>query len=241
MDPEELGELLRGINYDMDKTEFLVEGFREGFKIGHKGSTPPGYPRNHKVVSKKPWVVAYKLNKDLVKCRIAGPFETPPLGDFVLNPLGLVPKTTEDGRDLPSIALDNPSSYRMITDMRKSKVNEGIPSNLTKVQYTKFDQVIERCISLGVGAYLSKTYIASAYHNVPVHLSDWHLLGFQFQGSFFFDKCLPFGLATSCRIFEEISTAIEAIVHARLHRNEYLDHYLDDFIGSAGGEPQIMF
>ncbi len=85
----------------------------------------------------------------------------------------------------------------------------------------------------GVGSHLAKTDISSAFHHIPVHSDDWHLLGIHFNGKYYFDKCLPFGLSTSCKIFEEFACAIEALASAHLGRDQDIDHYLDDFIGSA--------
>lgn len=40
---------------------------------------------------------------------------------------------------------------------------------------------------------------------------DYELLGFtcNWEGKYYFDKCLPMGCRTSCKTFEEFSTAIE--------------------------------
>lgn len=232
VDPQKLGELLHEIHYESEKINFLVEGFSDGFRIGHQGERPPGYPQNHAKAEARPHVVYAKLNKELAAGRYAGPFTQPPFCDLVLNPLCLVPKTTDDGRDLPSIKLQDPASYRLISDLRKSRVNKTIPTELASVQYTKFDEVIQACIDLGPSTFLAKTDIASAFRNVLVHPQDWHLLGMRFHGAYFFDKCLPFGLATSCRIFEELARAIQALVRARLPQSP-LHHYLDDFIGGG--------
>ncbi len=148
------------------------------------------------------------------------------------NPIGLVPKTNEEGKNLLELDPHNPSSYRIISDLRKSKVNLGIVKEKAKVEYVKFDRVVQHCH--GPGCYLAKTDISSAFSHVPIHPSDWHLLGMTFQGQYYVDKCLPFGLSTSCAIFESISTAIEAVVTYYLRDTQFLNHYLDDFIGSSG-------
>lgn len=149
---------------------------------------------------------------------------------LVANPIGLVPKTSEDGQDLPRVAPHNPSSYRFITDLCRSGMNVCIPQDQTQVQYVKFDQVIAHCLEGGPGCYLAKTDIKSAYRIIPIAVSDRCYLCFRFQGRYFVDKCLPFGLATSCRIFERFATAIQEIAKAQINGSK-LEHYLDDFIG----------
>ncbi len=54
---------------------------------------------------------------------------------------------------------------------------------------------------------------------------------------YFFDKCLPFSLSTSCTIFEEVAKALEVLVRHHLWvEHQTLDHYLDDFIGCTTSE-----
>ena len=49
---------------------------------------------------------------------------------------------------------------------------------------------------------------------------------------FFVDKCLPFGCAISCAIFQDISDAIAHIVRCR-NRGKLNVNYLDDFLFAA--------
>ena len=64
---------------------------------------------------------------------------------------------------------------------------------------------------------------------------DWHLLGVHWQGCWYVDKCLPFGLRSSPALFDRLASAIEWILH---HNQgiQHLIHYLDDFFtaGPAG-------
>ena len=124
--------------------------------------------------------------------------------------------------------------HTFIMDLRRSGVNSAIPKEEATVQYTKFDDVVECCLKVGMHAYLTKTDIKSAFRNIPIAPRDHKFISFRFQGCYFVDKCLPFGLTTSCKIFEQVATALEAIARARL-MNQSLDHYLDDFIGCSSG------
>ncbi len=183
---------------------------------------------NHPTAKANPMVVLQKLNKEVDSGHMAGPFLTSPVDNIVTNPLGLIPKTNEQGLNLPSLFPDQESSYRMITDLKKSGVNQGIPEEFTKVQYSKFDQAVQLCIDERAGCYMAKLDIKSAYRNVPVHPDDRHLICCKFLNGFYVDKCLPFGLSSACSIFETVSTAMDALVQAALS-NPKLLHYLDDF------------
>ncbi len=120
-----------------------------------------------------PGVVFEKINKELKASRWAGLFNQIPIQGMVCNPLGLVPKMTDDGRDLPDLFPYQSSSYRLITDLRKSGVNAHIPKQEATVQYTRFDTVVGRCFQKEKGCFLAKTDIKSAFCHIPVHPSDW--------------------------------------------------------------------
>ncbi len=154
--------MLESIHYDEGKTKYLVQGFKQGFCIGHKGTLAKGNPKNHRIVAQYPHVIAHKL-KELCQGRIAGPFKTKPVKNFINNPLGLVPKTTESGDCLLELYPGVPSSYHMITDLKKSGVNATIPKDCSSVKYVKFDRIIEHCIRKGPGCCLARTDILSAF------------------------------------------------------------------------------
>jgi hypothetical protein len=83
--------------------------------------------------------------------------------------------------------------------------------------------------SLGINCLLAKTDIASAFRIIPVHPEDFELLGFKFQGKFYFDKCLPMGCSISCSVFETFSTALQWIACTKFGVKNML-HILDDFL-----------
>ena len=151
--------------------------------------------------------------------RVAGPFLSPPLINFHTSPLGLVAKK-------------EPGSHRIIHDLsfpEGQSVNSGIPSQCTKVHYQNLDDALEIIASLGVGCLVAKADIESAYRIIPIHPDSVHLLGFTWEGMFYYDRCLPFGLSVSCRIFEAFSSAIHWILE-HCFRVPKITHILDDFM-----------
>ena len=64
----------------------------------------------------------------------------------------------------------------------------------------------------GRGTYMAKTDILSAFRLFPVHPQDWELLGMKWEGKYYFDKVLPFGLRRAPSIFNQLSNAIEWIL-----------------------------
>lgn len=54
----------------------------------------------------------------------------------------------------------------------------------------------------------------------------------KWRGEFYVDCCLPMGLASSCRSFEKLSTAMEWVARNKLNI-PYIIHILDDFLIAA--------
>ena len=57
--------------------------------------------------------------------------------------------------------------------------------------------------------FLAKTDIKIAFRIIPILPRDYDLLGFFWQGKYYYDRVMPMGCASSCRTFEMFSTAIE--------------------------------
>lgn len=150
--------------------------------------------------------------------RIAGPFDDPPLTNFVTSPLGIVPKS-EVGK------------YRVIHDLsfpEGQSVNTYIPRENSEVQYDTIDKVISLVQYFGRGAFMAKSDIKDAFRIVPIHPSDYHLLGFTWKSKYYYDRCLPMGASSSCKIFEELSQALVWIMLNKYHASG-ISHILDDF------------
>ena len=82
---------------------------------------------------------------------------------------------------------------------------------------------------------MGKIDLKNAFRNVPVRPSDWELLGIQWKGNYYVDKCLPFGLRSAPFLFNQVSEAIEWSLQCN-HNVRNTVHYLDDFftVGGSG-------
>lgn len=76
---------------------------------------------------------------------------------------------------------------------------------------------------------ISKCDIKSAFRQIRVYPGDFDLLGLYINGNYYFDKCLSFRYAISCRIFEMFATFLEWLVRDQTSL-QTVHHYLDDFI-----------
>ena len=206
-------------DYDFEKKRFLVEGFKKGFPLFSVGQSIHYESPNLLSAKAQPQVVDQKIAKELDAHRLAGPFATPPFPVFRVSPLGIVPKKT-------------PGDFRMIHHLSYPKgksVNDGISREHTSVHYANIDKAIRRIKHSGVGSYLAKTDVKSAFRILPVNPQDYHLLGLKWKNQYYYDKCMPMGCASSCKTFESFSTAVEWIAQEKLGIANLL-HLLDDFL-----------
>ncbi len=151
----------------------------------------------------------------------AGPYTVPPYRHFRCSPLGTVPKTGSD-------------KHRVIHHLSWPRTGRSVNARIPhfECKLASFDDAAAMVQSLGIGAWMCKLDIAAAYKCIPVAPRYWHLLGMRWQGMYYFDKQLPFGMASSCAIWEQYATAAEWIVHHELNI-PHQRHYVDDFIVAA--------
>ena len=167
----------------------------------------------------QPNIVTDKLHKEIEAGSVAGPFSAPPFDNFVVSPLGIVPKKA-------------PNEFRRIQHLsylHENSVNSGIPVDFSSVLYASIQDAIVFVKRLGVGCYLAKTDIKSAFRIIPIHPGDYPLLEMKWQGNYYFHRCLPMGCRSSCAIFERFSTALEWAAKQIFQADEII-HVLDDFL-----------
>ena len=204
----------------------LILGFSNGFRIHYQGPRVSTFAKNLKSTVSHEAETRVKINKEVELGRISGPFTTLPISTLHISPIGLVPKKN--------------GTWRLITNLSyplEGSINSFIDPNEASVQYSSFDKVVNMISGLGKGALLGKMDIKSAFRLIPIHPSDFDLLGFKFKEEFYIDKCLPMGCSISCSIFEKFATFIEWVVMVK-SKEKTLDHYLDDFLfaGKDGSE-----
>ena len=83
-----------------------------------------------------------------------------------------------------------------------ASVNEGIRLGLCTLKYTSVEPVASAARRLSQGTLLAKLDIKSAYRLVPVHPSDRLLLGVLWDGAYYIDRALPFGLRSAPKILQ---------------------------------------
>lgn len=208
-------------NYpNKDVAQEIFHGFRDGFSLQYSGPRVPVDALNLKSARDNIQTVLSKLEKELTAGRVAGPFASRPLPTLRVSPLGLAPKKNGDFRLIHHLSYPKDTS-----------VNDFIDETACSVKYSSIDDAIEMVQTLDRGSELGICDIKQAFRLLPVSPADFDLLGFQINGEFYYDKCLPFGASISCSLFEKFSTFIEWAVKVHSsHRHPAILHYLDDFL-----------
>ena len=133
-----------------------------------------------------------------------------------INRFGVIPKVHNTGR------------WRLITDLShppSQSVNDGIDPTLCSLTYSSVEQVAAVAAGYPAGARLAKVDIESAYRLVPVHPEDRSLQAVEWQGAYYIDPMLPFGLRSAPKIFNALAEWC-----LRERGVQYVFHYLDDYI-----------
>ncbi|CAH1256970.1 Hypp1765 [Branchiostoma lanceolatum] len=197
-----------------------------GWPVGYDKPTPPRpVSRNHRSALEYAAHVAAFLDKETRSGATHGPFDAPPLTvPLMTSPLQTVPKRDSDSR-------------RVVVDLSfppGSSVNDGIPSReylgdpflLTLPSYAAFEDLLRQ---KGPGCLLFKRDLARAYRQIPVDPHDYHLLGYTWEGKFYFDSSLPFGLRSAAMACQRTTNAVSFLF---AEQGFSCTNYIDDFGGA---------
>ena len=167
-----LENLLIQTGYPDRERNFIVNGFRHGFRIGYKGPTNVKLTApNLKLEKPEHQVILWnKVMKEVkLKC-FAGPFEDIPFKEthYIQSPIWLVPK-------------DNGSDMRLIFHLSYPRgtgrsVNANTPAELCSVKYPDFNEVIKICLAEGKNCKISRSDMKAAFRNLGISKRDFWLL-----------------------------------------------------------------
>jgi Reverse transcriptase (RNA-dependent DNA polymerase) len=174
---------------------------------------------NHSSATNDPAVIQKEIDNDLHLGRLRRIEALP--DKFFCSPLGLVPKSSNGTQ----------TGWRRIFDLSSphgASVNDGIDSSFGELRYESFDLALAEIARLGKGTVMVKRDLKSAFRHIPICIQDHQYLIFEWNGRFYVDLFLPFGLRTAPFIFNLFAEALHWIL-----QNEFgwvVHHYLDDFI-----------
>lgn len=199
----------------------LCHNLRYGACVGYTGPRVPRFCKNLPTALAQPDIVTSNLAKEVALGRIAGPYDSPPFTNFQVSPIGLVPKK-HSSKFRTIFHLSFPKSGATSINHFSSKEDHSL-------QYITIDNAIKGIQSLGQGCFPAKTDIESAFRLIPLKPKDCELFGICWEGKFYYEKVLPFGLRSAPYIFNQLSDAIEWILVNKCSISSVC-HILDDFL-----------
>lgn len=208
--------------HDRELCDFL----EFGFPINYVAETlPRPWFGNHASARDYPQAVRNYLSTECELGAMLGPYDTPPLPFFHTSPMMTRPKKSSDAR-------------RVIVDLswpNGASVNSGIPRDCYlqrpyKLQLPTVDNLVSLIIEQGRGCYLYSTDIARCYRQLRSDPLDWPFLGLSFDGYFYCDMAIPFGLRWGAMAAQRTT---EAVCHLMSQTDDKVLVYIDDFAGVA--------
>ena len=239
-----LERLLIESNYDSVETDFLVQGFRNGFDLGYAGPVRRR-DKSHNI----PITVGSKIdmwNKIMVEVgegRYAGPYEQPPFEYFVQSPIGLVPKAGGKTRLIFHLSYNFKNGNKSI--------NHWTPAHLCSVKYHNLDHAVRTTLKLlnilnkdliegdkFQTVFYARTDLKNAFRVLPLLPGCWKWTVLCARHPltnalcYFINKNLPFGSSISCSHFQCLSNGLDHLVRHRFGggRVACTTNYLDDFL-----------
>ncbi|MCP3890193.1 MAG: hypothetical protein GY702_15175, partial [Desulfobulbaceae bacterium] len=206
--------------YDKFEKAQLLHNLNNGIRVPSSKdcSNQLDIPLNHNSTYSFQESVQKKISSNLDKGWVAGPFPIRPK-DLIVSPLASIPKKESGSRRV----------IHNLSHPYGDSVNSNIPSHFSKVSYETLDTCIDIIASIGEGTLVAKGDILDAYYILKIEKNSYKLLGFFWQGNYYFQKCLPMGLTTSCNEFELFSRAVQWILINKLNV-KHMSHILDDFM-----------
>ena len=164
----------------------LLSDIRQGCDIGYSGPQFAHTATNFQSAFSQPSVLDHALANECSFNRVLGPFDSPPLPNLRCSGLGLIPKQDGSWRTI----------YHLSAPPGKS-INDFINPDTYALSYCSVDDAFAIVNLLGTGTLLSKIDLKNAFCLIPVRQADWNLLGIFWQGKYYINTCLPFGLRSA--------------------------------------------
>jgi Reverse transcriptase (RNA-dependent DNA polymerase) len=195
----------------------LVHDIIFGVNIGYTGKrsvtiTSPNFTYSEA----EDQAVSQDMANEVRLARIAGPFDTPPFSHYRCSPI----KTTPKKGSTVKYRIIHHLSYPHGRSVNTSTADWPCP-------LARFSQAVDIVRRLGRGCYMAKVDVQAAYRAIPIRPADWPMLGMYWQGRYYFHRTLPFGLRSSCHLWERYATAAEWII-VNVFDVPDIIHYVDD-------------
>jgi hypothetical protein len=205
-------------NSERIRAHTCIDNLKNGASSFQKSPLPACYQKNAANTVTHGREVSDAIASWLKKGFAAGPFDTPPLQNFRVNPLMAI---QQSGKVRPVLNLSAPEGTSF-----NDFVNE---IELEKVHMTSAKQFANSLIEAGEGAVFSKYNLVDAYKNVPVKIFYLRLQVFSWLSKFFVETRQIFGAKTAVPNYDIFGNTILTLANVDAQVPKcFLHRALDD-------------
>ena len=230
-------------NLKIDFFRFMLTGYSDsllcdflefGFPIGYFGKHQQAHSnirfvKNHKGAKEFPVQISKFLKKEKSYNAILGPYRSNPFCcNAVVSPLNSVPKKDSEDR---RIILD--LSYPKCNSINDFISKDWYLGEKIKLTYPKVDDLVNIIKIKGRHCLLFKRDLKRAYRQIWIDPGDASLLGYSFNGQFYWDKVLSMGLRSAALICQKVTNSINYMCQIL---GILIINYLDDLAGADSAE-----
>ena len=150
-------QLLVESKYDTEKTNFLIDGLKNGFDIQYQGPTDRRSTSNNIPFSVGNETELWnKIMKEVKLKRVAGPFKSIPFDNYIQSPIGLVPKAgSEQTRLIFHLSYE-------FKEQGLGSVNACMPREVCSVKYKDLDYAVKTYLELCESVFEDLTFNSSS-------------------------------------------------------------------------------
>lgn len=187
--------------YDRNIVDFL----RYGWPINYVGSVPSSTFSNHPSAVKNIAFLKSYVQKELVHRSICGQFKFNPFDTdcIMISPLLCVPK-----RDSDDLGVGHDLSFPEGFSVNDGNAKDSYLNDPFRLRLPGIDCLVEFINKEGSGCHVFKKDLSRAYRQIPVDPGDYHLLGLQADGNFYFHTVFPFGLRSATLACQRITQSV---------------------------------
>jgi len=143
---------------------------------------------------------------------------------YTASPLGLIDKSDGTKRQI------HPLSY---PPADQSAINDRIPEEYRTITYSSINEATSAIQDLGANIVLIKPGSESAFRHIPISALNLPLLGFHWEGAYYAEQFLPFGLQRAPYIINLVAEVCHWLLNHELQMMRLtvrLINYLDDLL-----------
>ncbi|KAE8240355.1 hypothetical protein A4X13_0g7842 [Tilletia indica] len=204
----------------------IVEALLSGLDIGIQAPVRTHISKHHNSALNSPEQVELIINKELSARRYHGPHPSRKavediIGPFQTAPLGLRPKPNDKYRLIQDF-----SYPKTLSPTQNPSVNSTLDINMWPTTWYTFTNICATILSLPRSAQAFVRDVISAFRQIPLHPSQWPGTVVEWEGKFYIDMFLAFGLGPACGAFGLFADAFADI--CRAHGIGPTGHWVDD-------------